>query len=119
MKRSLKLRIDDILKSIRLIERYIHEKNKSAFEKDITVQDAVIRRLEIIGEATKHVSSEIRYKYKEVPWRKMAGLRDVAIHDYADLLLERIWNTLKKDLPSLKKLIKRVKKDLEKGSEPG
>ena len=113
MKRDYGLRIQDILDCIGFIESYVKNKSADDFYTNHLLQDSVIRRLEIIGEATKHIPFNVRKKYPDVPWKKMAGLRDVAIHDYIDLVAERVWNTVVKELPRTKKLIEKVKKDLE------
>ena len=113
MKRDYKLRIQDILESIVAIESYITNKNEDDFYNNRLIQDAVIRRLEIIGEATKNIPEKVRTKYPDIPWKKMAGLRDVAIHSYVDLVVKRVWNTIVKELPKTKKLIELVIKDLE------
>ena len=66
------------------------------------IQDAVIRNLEIVGEATKRVSQETKEQHQEIPWRQMAGLRDVLIHDYMGISLEIVWNVVQDELPQLK-----------------
>lgn len=64
-------------------------------------QDAVIRQLEIIGEATKQTSTDLRVLHPEVPWRRIAGLRDVLIHDYMGVDLDAVWQITQKDIPEL------------------
>lgn len=79
--------------------------SKKEFFEETKIQDAVLRRLEIIGEATKNVSLEVRRKYSDVPWKKMAGMRDKLIHAYFGVDLERVWSVVKDDLPDIKKKI--------------
>lgn len=112
MKREYAFRIQDILDCIRAIESYIISKTEEDFFVDRMLQDAVIRRLEIIGEATKHIPENIRVQYPDIPWKKMSGLRDIAIHDYVELVQERIWRTLIDELPKTKKQIEKVQNEL-------
>jgi len=95
------LYLNNIKECIENIENYTNQ-NKQAFLNNKMMQDAVIRNLEIIGEATKRLSSDLRIKYNQVPWRQMAGLRDVLIHDYLRVDLEEIWIIIEEDLPDLK-----------------
>lgn len=97
--------IDHILNSINRILDYISGKDREAFEADLVTQDAVVRQLEIIGEATKRVSNEFRSKHPDIPWSDMAGMRDVLIHDYIDVDLGVVWKTVSEDIPDLKALI--------------
>jgi hypothetical protein len=76
--------------------------------------NAVIRSLEVIGEATKNIPKKIRREYSEVPWRKMAGMRDTLIHEYFGIDKSTIWQTLKKDLPKILPLIEKVREGYEK-----
>ncbi|PIP14587.1 hypothetical protein COW98_02065 [Candidatus Roizmanbacteria bacterium CG22_combo_CG10-13_8_21_14_all_35_9] len=117
MKRNYKLRIQDILDCINIIESYIKGKSENDFYSSYQLQDSVIRRLEIIGEATKNIPEEVRKKYPDLPWKKMAGLRDVVIHDYSEVVEERVWNTITKELPVAKRLIEKIREDLEKSPE--
>jgi len=102
MKRDYKVYLDDITESIRKIENYTRGKSWSDFTNDTKLQDAVLRRLEIIGEAAKHIPDEIKEKYPKVEWKKIAGARNIFAHEYFGVRLERIWNTVVKDLPKLK-----------------
>ena len=75
-------------------------------------QDAVIRQLEIVGEATKRLSSDLRVRYPEVPWRRIAGLRDVLIHDYMGVDIVAVWQITQKDLPSFKEQVQLILRDM-------
>lgn len=100
----------DILESISRIEQYLAEidTDKSAFDLDVEKQDSVIRRLELIGEATKRLDEGFREEFPDIPWRRMAGMRDVLIHDYDEIDLEQIWKVAVEDLPVLRKSIESI-----------
>lgn len=93
-----------ILECTQKIERFTAE-GKDRFLRDDMVQDAVIRNLEIIGEAAKRIDDDYRVAYPDVPWRALAGLRDVLIHQYEGVDLGRVWTIVEKDLPPLKQAI--------------
>jgi uncharacterized protein with HEPN domain len=109
LKRDNRLYLDDILGSIEAIERYVKGISEDDFKADMEKQDAVARRIEIIGEASKNIPDEYKKKHQEIPWRKIAGMRDILVHAYFGVNLDRIWAVLKKDLPALKKQIKEIK----------
>jgi uncharacterized protein with HEPN domain len=81
------------------------------------VQDAVLRRLEITAEAVKNVDEDFRSRYPEIPWKKIAGLRDVLIHEYFGVSLKRVWRVIKIDLVDLKSKISRIWEEI-KNVEP-
>lgn len=75
---------------------------------DNIMQDAVVRRFEIIGEATKNIPLKVKKEYPDIPWRQMAGMRDMLTHEYFGIVMKRIWDTTQKDLPKLKKQIAKL-----------
>lgn len=91
----------DILEAARLAVAYVGTKTKENFLKDIQCQDAVIRRLEIIGEAARRVSNETRQAFPALPWNDMVSMRNILIHEYGDVDLTVIWDTVKIDLPPI------------------
>ena len=104
--------LEHILESIELIEEYIENIDKDSFIKSKNIQDSVIRRLEIIGEAAKNLPFDFREKYNSIEWNKIAGMRDVLIHHYFGVDLKLIWNLIKKDIPKLKQEIQSILEDL-------
>ena len=98
--------------NIELIEGFVSDVTQAQFEANIEKQDAVIRRLAIIGEAVKNVPNDIRAEYPEVPWRDAAGLRDVVVHEYFGVSLDVIWGVAVRELPLLKAHILHIKAGL-------
>ena len=113
MTRDMRLYIQDILESIEAIEEYVQSTTEEQFYRNRQVQDAVLRRLEIIGEAVKNLDEDFRNRYPEIPWKKVAGLRDVLIHEYFGVSLKRVWRVIKIDLVDLKLQISRIWEELK------
>ncbi len=101
-----------ILDAVGKIESYVSV-GRETFLSTTHWQDAVVRQLEIIGEATKRISAELRSNYPDIPWRRMAGLRDILIHDYLGIDLPMVWEVTQRDLPDLKTKIEGIVKKLE------
>lgn len=97
--------LEDILESIEYIESYINEISLKSFLNDPLLQDAVIRRIEIIGEAVGKLPEEIKKNKPEVPWQDMKDMRNKLIHDYGYVDLELVWAVVQKELPTLKEKI--------------
>ena len=97
-----------ILDAIARIEEYLEGIDEEAFYRQYLVQDGVIRQLEIIGEATKRLSTETRAHCASIPWQDIAGMRDKLIHDYFGVDLEAVWLTARDDIPVLKAAVSRI-----------
>ena len=101
-----------ILERIQKIEEYTNNGHQSFIESSIQ-QDAVIRNLEVIGEAVKNISDTLKDAYPEIPWRRIAGLRDLLIHRYMGVDVQEVWNIIEKDIPELKEAIRRIDNELK------
>lgn len=91
-----------ILECIQNINHYLPNRKDDYFSSKM-VQDAMIGKMEVIGEATKRISNELKLKHKDIPWKEMAGLRDVLIHNYFGVDNQIVWNVVENELPLLKK----------------
>ncbi len=97
---------------IQRIESYSAE-GKEAFLSSSMTQDAIIRNFEIIGEATKHLSPNLKQSHPEIQWREMAGFRDVLIHNYMGIDLIEVWNIIENELPQIKSGLKPILIELQ------
>ncbi len=104
--------LSEILERIRRIEEFTKE-GRAAFSQSILLQDAVIRSFEVIGEAVKRLSPDVTTQYSSVPWRQIAGFRDVLIHQYDDIDIDEVWDVVEKHLPPLKRAVEALLKGLE------
>jgi len=112
-KRNYKLFITDISDRANRILDYTKGKSFEEFIKNQMLIDAVVRNLEIIGEATKNLPDKIRQKYPQIEWRKIAGLRDIAIHGYFGIDNEILWDIIQNKIPDLVMKIQEVSKGEE------
>ncbi len=102
--------IEHILDSITAIEEFSKGLNKKELEGNRLKQSAIVREIEIIGEAVKNISKHLKDKHKEIEWKEIAGTRDKMIHHYFGVDLDIIWDIIKTNLPNLKKNILKIKK---------
>jgi len=100
-----------ILDAINTVEGYLSGVSERKFRDTNLLQDGAIRQIEIIGEAIRHVSKDLRNSYSEIPWQDIAGMRDKLIHDYFGVDIEKVWLTAKEDLPVLKEQILGIMND--------
>lgn len=107
-KRDDTVYLNDMLDAIRQIEQYMRGLEFQAFSEDKMRQDAVVRRFQVIGEAARNISPEFQQAHPNVPWSEIIGMRHKVIHDYFEIDLETIWDTVYSDLPSLEEWIERT-----------
>lgn len=112
MKKDPLIYLNDILLSIDLVEKYIQNVEYSTFENSYDVQDKVLRRLEIIAEASKKLPEDIRNQYTSIPWKSIIGLRNIIIHMYNEINLEEAWTIVSVHLPETKKQIENIKEKI-------
>jgi len=113
MKSQFTPKIDDvyvkhILDAIEAIEEYVNGLTYLKFTDDSKTVDAVIRQIEIIGEASNKISRKLRSEYKEIPWQLIIGMRNKLVHEYFGVNVDAVWDTVKHDLPDLKKKINEI-----------
>ncbi len=106
--RNWRVRIEDVLQAISKIEQYIAGMTFETFCTDDRTVDAVVRNLEIIGEASRNVPPPIRRRYPRLPWQKMVGIRNVLIHEYSGVSLPVVWSTVTEDLPPIVPLLRGI-----------
>jgi uncharacterized protein with HEPN domain len=110
--RDYTLYLKDILESMEAIEKFVEGIEFDSFQRSDMISSAVIRKFEIIGEATKNIPETIRNKYAEIPWKEMAGMRDRLIHLYFGIKYNLVWRTIKDVIPQVKPIIRKIIEDI-------
>lgn len=105
--------LQHIIDAISDIERFMENVSQDAFFNNKEKQYAVLRALEIIGEATKNLSEGLRTKYREIPWKDIAGMRNKLIHGYFGVKLELVWGTVTDKLPEFKRQIRKILEEIK------
>jgi len=106
--------VQDVVEAMGDALRFVEGLEYKDFVKDKKTAYAVTRAVEIIGEAVKKIPNSVRKRYRRIPWKKMAGMRDKLIHEYFGVDLRRVWNTVQKDIPELKPMFEKILKDFQK-----
>ncbi|MBI4507452.1 MAG: DUF86 domain-containing protein [Chloroflexi bacterium] len=114
MRRDLGVYLQDIVESIERIEAYTRDVTDDDFCRNTLLQDGVVRRLEIIGEATKHIPRRLRERYPDIPWQDVVGMRNRLSHEYFGVQLRRVWKVVREDLATLKTIVLRMSADLKR-----
>ncbi len=112
MKKDPKIFLSHILESIEAINSYAGKLTKEEFTENGQAQDAVICRIQVIGEAVKNLSADLRKRYSQIHWSKATGMRDVMVHDYFGIDKNIVWKTIKEDLPTFQKEIEKIYKEI-------
>ena len=107
-KKRTKLILEEIIVFCSKIDKYTKDMKKEEFQKNELVIDAVLRNLELIGEASKRLSEEFKIKNLQIPWKKIIGLRKIVIHAYSNVDLDIIWDIIKKNIPETKNLLDKI-----------
>ena len=107
-------RLQDILYAVQRAESFIEGMNYDEFQADDKTAFAVVRALEIVGEAAKMIPPEVRQEWPDLPWREMAGMRDKLSHDYFGVDLRRVFETVRRDLPPLRVSLEKMLRDIGK-----
>jgi uncharacterized protein with HEPN domain len=112
MRRNITLYIKDLLENIKHAETFTENVTYEEFIKDKKTSYAVVRCIEIIGEAAKNIPDDVRESYPDIPWKKMAGMRDKISHFYFGIDMKKVWLAVKRDIHKIKPQIKKILKDI-------
>ncbi len=113
MKGDYILFLKDIISAIDSIEKFVEGMSFDDFLSDDKTSSAVIRKFEVIGEATKHIPDRLSYRHQDVPWKRMAGMRDRLIHGYFGIDFKLLWDTIKIEIPQLKTKLQEILKGMK------
>jgi uncharacterized protein with HEPN domain len=105
--------VEDMLDAMDKAEILLEEATYEQFEADFRINFAVVRALEIVGEATKRLPMDLRHQYPDIPWKRMAGMRDRIIHGYDTVDLEVVWDAVKREIPQVKPRLQQILTDYE------
>ena len=115
--RSVAVYVQDMLECIERAQEYCAGVTADEFEVNIMLQDAVFRRVEIFGEAAKHVPRSLRARYPDIPWQRITGLRDVLVHRYFGIIVEQVWQVATTEMPALKPRLVQVHADAREADQ--
>ena len=101
-------RLEDIVESSALIAEYVQGMSSASWVKDRKTIDAVVRNLQIIGEASNHVPQDVQSRYSDVPWAQLRGMRNILIHEYFGVDTDILWRAVTEDVPNLKNQVQRI-----------
>ncbi len=107
-KREIQAYLEDIMKECEYLIKTSEGLTFEKFIEDETLKRAFVRSLELIGEAVKHLPQDFRKKHSDVPWKEIAGMRDILIHEYFGIDYQLVWVTIKEDIPYLKKILESI-----------
>lgn len=111
--------LEDMLEAIDLVQKYLHKIDEIQFSRDTALQDAVIRRLMIIGEAATKLTDEIKNMAPDIPWKTIIAFRNVAIHDYTNISMGKVWEIYTSELPKLRTQLSKLLESLPSPPKPG
>jgi uncharacterized protein with HEPN domain len=112
MPKKYKIYLKDIEKAINSIETFVKGMTFEKFQRDDKTSSAVIRKFEIIGEATKFIPESIKKDYSHIPWKEIVGMRDKLIHAYSEVDMKLVWTTIKNRIPELKSVLLKILNDI-------
>lgn len=117
MKRNYKLFVKDILDAIDKIDEFVGNMEYGEFMQDDKTSTAVVKKIEVIGEAIKNIPRDVRVKYNAIPWKDIVGMRNKITHNYFKIDYEIVWNVVKEKLPALKIQVEQVLEDMDEKHE--